>query len=68
MAATAAGFDLENVVAVGDGLNDIEMVRSASIGIAVGSAKVELKAAADLVTEDIGEGGIFSAFRELNMI
>jgi Cof subfamily protein (haloacid dehalogenase superfamily) len=68
MAATAAGFDLENVVAVGDGLNDIEMVRNASIGIAVGSAKVELKAAADLVTEDIDEGGIFSAFRKLNMI
>ncbi|MDR1375987.1 MAG: Cof-type HAD-IIB family hydrolase [Synergistaceae bacterium] len=68
VAAAAAGFDLENVVTVGDGLNDMEMVRSASLGIAVGGAHAELKAAADLVTEDIDEGGIFSAFRKLNMI
>jgi Cof subfamily protein (haloacid dehalogenase superfamily) len=67
-AAASAGFALENVMAVGDGLNDMEMVRNASLGLAVGGAKAELKAVADFVTEDIDEGGIFSAFRKLNMI
>ncbi|MDR2180910.1 MAG: Cof-type HAD-IIB family hydrolase [Synergistaceae bacterium] len=67
-ASAAAGFDIESVVTVGDGLNDLEMVRNAPLGLAVGGAKEELKAVADLVTEDIDEGGILSAFRRLNMI
>ena len=53
---------------VGDGLNDMEMVRNAATGIAVGGANAELKAVADLVTEDIDEGGLLSAFRKLKMI
>jgi Cof subfamily protein (haloacid dehalogenase superfamily) len=67
-AAAAAGFGLDNVVTVGDGLNDLEMVRNAPLGLAVGGAAAELKAIADFVTEDIDEGGIFSAFRKLDMI
>jgi hydroxymethylpyrimidine pyrophosphatase-like HAD family hydrolase len=68
MTAAAAGFGLDDVVTVGDGLNDVEMVRNASLGLAVGGAGAELKAVADLVTEDIDEGGILSAFRKLGMI
>ncbi|MDR1622116.1 MAG: Cof-type HAD-IIB family hydrolase [Synergistaceae bacterium] len=67
-AAEAAGFELQDVVTVGDGLNDIEMVRNASLGLAVGGANAELKKAADLVTGDIDEGGILSAFRKLGLI
>ncbi|MDR1979591.1 MAG: Cof-type HAD-IIB family hydrolase [Synergistaceae bacterium] len=67
-AAAAAGFDLGDVVTVGDGLNDIEMVRNAPLGLAVGAANTELKAVADLVTEDIDQGGILSAFLKLDMI
>ena len=67
-AAAVMGFGLENVVTVGDGLNDMEMVRNAAAGIAVGGANAELKAVADLVTEDIDEGGLLSAFRKLKMI
>jgi hydroxymethylpyrimidine pyrophosphatase-like HAD family hydrolase len=66
--AAAAGFGLEDVVAIGDGLNDMEMVRNASLGLAVGGANPELKEVADLVTEDIDEGGIFSGFRKLGLI
>jgi HAD superfamily hydrolase (TIGR01484 family) len=67
-AAAWAGFELDDIIAVGDGLNDMEMIKNASLGIAVGGARDELKAAADMVTGDIDEGGILSAFRSLGMI
>jgi Cof subfamily protein (haloacid dehalogenase superfamily) len=67
-AAAAAGFDIEDIVAVGDGLNDLDMIRNAPLGIAVGGAKPELKAVADFVSPDIDEGGILSAFCDLGLI
>jgi Cof subfamily protein (haloacid dehalogenase superfamily) len=66
--AAAAGFDIEDIVTVGDGLNDLDMIRNASLGIAVGGAKPELKAVADFVAPDIDEGGILSAFCDLGLI
>ncbi|MFJ7727722.1 HAD family hydrolase [Neobacillus sp. NPDC097160] len=38
------------VVAIGDGPNDIEMLRHAGTGVAMGNASEEVKAAADFVT------------------
>ncbi|MDR1378996.1 MAG: Cof-type HAD-IIB family hydrolase [Synergistaceae bacterium] len=66
--ATAVGFDVKDIVTVGDGLNDMDMIQNASLGIAVGGAKPELKAVADFITQDIDEGGIFSAFCDLGLI
>ena len=66
-AAADCGFAPEDIVTVGDGLNDLEMVKNASIGIAVGGADESLKAVADLVADDIDEGGILSVFRSLGM-
>ena len=66
-AAADCGFAPEDVVTVGDGLNDIEMVKNASIGIAVGGANESLKAVADLVADDIDDGGVLSVFRFLGM-
>ena len=62
------GLDPENIVAVGDGSNDLEMVENASLGIAVGNAQDDLKAVADLVADDIDKGGILSVFRTLGMV
>ena len=67
-AAADLGFGTSDIVAVGDGLNDIEMVRDSALGIAVGGAAPELKSVADYVAEDIDEKGIFKAFKTLNMI
>ena len=58
----------KDVIAVGDGINDIDMIRMAGTGIAVGNACPELKAAADLVTDAIDSGGIRNVFRQLNLI
>lgn len=43
------GVRAGGTVAVGDGINDIEMLRSARVGVAVGRAKPQLKAEADIV-------------------
>lgn len=51
--ARRLGVAREETVAVGDGINDIEMVRWAGVGVAVGWGKAELRAAADMV---LGEG------------
>lgn len=51
------GIDRADVLAIGDGRNDIEMLEWAGRGVAVGDAPDEVKAAADAVTgsfEDFG--------------
>jgi len=47
--AKSLGLQAEDVVAVGDGINDIEMIRWAGAGVAVAHAKPQLKAEADMV-------------------
>jgi len=58
----------KDIVAVGDGINDIEMLSTANIGVAVGDACEELKAVADIVTDDIDDGGIMNCFKLLGYI
>jgi 5-amino-6-(5-phospho-D-ribitylamino)uracil phosphatase len=51
------GVDQSDVLAMGDGRNDIEMLRWAGRGVAIGDAPDEVKAAADAITGGFGEGG-----------
>lgn len=53
-------------VAFGDSMNDIEIIRSAGIGIAMGNAIDEVKEAADFVTSDIASDGIWNACVKYN--
>ena len=55
------GADLSDTVAIGDSLNDLEMVKGAGIGIAMGNAMPELKKAADYVAKHIDDGGLADA-------
>lgn len=52
---------LDDTVAIGDSMNDIEMIRTAAIGIAMGNAMQEVKEAADYVARDIDDDGIQDA-------
>lgn len=52
------GVEEKDVVAFGDSMNDIEMIREAGIGVAMGNAVEELKREADFVTKAIGQDGI----------
>ncbi len=55
------GTSLGEVIAFGDNFNDLPMITSAGLGIAMGNAEPELKAAADFVTDDCDHDGIASA-------
>ncbi|MFO3717976.1 Cof-type HAD-IIB family hydrolase [Anaerococcus sp. ENR1011] len=51
-------IDLANVAYFGDGANDIEAIKLAGLGIAMGNAKEETKEAADYVTSTNDEAGL----------
>ena len=57
----------EQVIAFGDGFNDIEMLELADIGIAMGNAADKVKAHADFVTKSIDEDGIYYACEQLKL-
>lgn len=48
--AKLMGLDIGDFVAIGDSVNDVEMIRVAGLGVAVGNAHPDLKDAADLIT------------------
>lgn len=57
------GTDMSRVVAIGDGLNDIAMIRAAGLGVAMGNAQEEVKEIADLVTVHHDEDGVAAVIR-----
>lgn len=61
------GIRPEETIAFGDGENDIEMLRFAGIGIAMGNAWDSAKAAADYVTAEIDDDGIEKALRHFGL-
>ena len=62
------GIRLEETMSFGDGGNDISMLRHAAIGVAMGQAKEDVKAAADYVTVPIDEDGISKAMKHFGII
>lgn len=59
------GVDPGLTVAVGDGSNDIEMLRWAGRGVAMGQAEAEVKAAADEVAASVYDDGAAAVLRSL---
>ena len=57
-AARYLGIPMENVMAVGNGENDVTMLKMAGMGAAMGNAVSEAKAAADLVLPSNNEDGV----------
>jgi len=55
--AQELGVGAEDVLAIGDGRNDIEMLQWAGRGVAMGQAPLEVQEAADDVTETVLEDG-----------
>lgn len=55
------GASIEESVAIGDSMNDLDMIRTAGLGIAMGNAMPQLQAAADFVAPDIDAGGLTAA-------
>jgi Cof subfamily protein (haloacid dehalogenase superfamily) len=55
------GIAWANVLAIGDGENDIEMLQAAGIGVAMGNANELVKETADYVTNSNIEDGVAQA-------
>lgn len=58
------GITMNNVMAVGDSLNDIKMIQQAGIGVAMGNAQDAIKQVADYVTETNDHDGVAKVIRK----
>ena len=56
------GIARRDTLAIGDSDNDLEMLRHAGVGIAMGNARQHVREAADEVTSPPEEGGVHEAF------
>ncbi len=62
------GIDRSDTIAFGDSGNDIEMLKYAGLGIAMGNASEDVKSIADYVTDNVEENGIFNALVKFHII
>ena len=53
-------LDLKEILCFGDGINDISMIKTAGMGVAVGNGKDELKKQADYICDPIENAGIYT--------
>lgn len=59
---------MEDTYAIGDGHNDINMIKAVKHGIAMGNASDEVKEAAEFVTTDVNDYGVMNALKHYNLI
>ncbi|MFV0394968.1 MAG: Cof-type HAD-IIB family hydrolase [Coprobacillaceae bacterium] len=55
----------EELIAFGDGYNDLSMIRYAGLGVAMGNSVDEVKAEADYITDSNDNEGIFNCLKQL---
>lgn len=66
--AERLGVQQSEVLAIGDGLNDLEMLRWAGTGVAMGHAHEQLRAQADWVTSEGPGDGVWEAMHHFGLI
>jgi Cof subfamily protein (haloacid dehalogenase superfamily) len=59
------GLRREQVMAFGDGLNDIAMIENAGVGVAMGNAVDEVRRVADKITATNDEDGVAAVIETL---
>ena len=64
----AGDFDRSDAIAIGDGDNDLEMIRYARIGVAMEHSSEAVRNAADYITSDVQENGVRKIFLRLGLI
>ena len=58
-------IDKSETIAIGDGLNDLEMLQSVGFAVAMGNAEPEVKAIAHMITASNDDVGVAKALTEL---
>ncbi len=58
------GAEMEEVIAIGDGLNDIELLKAAGTAVAMGNAFTEVKEVADYITLDVEDSGVAAVVKK----
>lgn len=61
-------FKIDDYIAFGDSMNDVEMLENARIGIVMGQASKEIKELATYVTSEVGKDGIANACKHFELI
>ena len=59
------GLPKEQSIAMGDSLNDYDMIECAGIGVAMGNAVSEIKELANMITSDVDNAGVALALEEI---
>ncbi len=67
-AVAELGIDMQDVMAFGDGLNDIEMMKAVGFGVAMGNGHPDLKAVADYICPTVEEDGVYNGLKVLGII
>lgn len=67
-AVAKLGIEMKDVMAFGDGLNDIEMMKAVGFGVAMGNGHPDLKAVADYVCPTVEEDGVYNGLKALGVI
>ncbi|MDM5246736.1 Cof-type HAD-IIB family hydrolase [Lysinibacillus sp. G4S2] len=62
------GLTLNDAIAFGDGINDIEMLQAVGTGVAMGNGHERVKAVATYVADHVDEDGLAKIMRELKII
>lgn len=62
------GVEVSEIIACGDGGNDIPMLTAAGIGVAMGGASDAVKSAADFVTDTVENDGLYKALKHFEVV
>ena len=62
------GMTSDDMIACGDGFNDIEMIKFAKLGVAMDNAVAEVKAVADYVTKSNDDNGIVEVLEKFVLV
>lgn len=62
------GLTADEIMAFGDGKNDMAMLELAGVGVAMGNSEQRVKALADYVTASVDEDGISQALRHFGLL
>ena len=60
--------DVKDTISFGDAKIDLSMFELCAYNVAMGNGGVEIKEAADYITDDVNEDGLYNAFKYLNLI